>query len=87
MSLLELDVRYYQSEIPSPVSDSGYTNHPKNVEPVVFDGTATTFFLMQHGGDWRRYKEFWRANQIGRVIDDLTPGKRVYVQTIKNNIS
>lgn len=86
-TLSELNARFERSDTPSPVAFYGYANHPETIQTVRYDGTVTTFFLLRHGADWRKFKEFWRANQVGRVTDDLHPGKMVQVEKIRVGLS
>jgi len=69
-----------QSKIPSPVSFYGYPLSNSEISPATYDGTPLPFFMGRRGANPKQYREFLRRNQIGRVFDDLEPGRRVYLE-------
>lgn len=78
MSLLDIAT---QSKIPSPVAFYGYPLSNSEINPVAYDGTPLPFFMGRRGANPAKYREFLRRNQIGRVFNDLEPGRLVYLES------
>lgn len=58
-----------RSDIPSPVSRTGYAVNQPVSETVVYDGQPLPRFLLDHGRDPTQYRQFLQLNRIARIWD------------------
>jgi len=58
-----------QSRIPTPVSNYGVSSPQIIQKQVVYDGRLIPAFLLAHGGDPTKVREFLIANKIGSAFD------------------
>lgn len=58
-----------RSDIPSPVSATGYAIRQTAAETVVYDGQPLPRFLLDHGRDPTAYRQFLQLNRIARIWD------------------
>ncbi|MFQ3617438.1 MAG: hypothetical protein SNJ57_10010 [Cyanobacteriota bacterium] len=58
-----------RSNIPSPVSRTGYAVRQPTAETVVYDGQPLPRFLLDHGRDPTAYRQFLQLNRIARIWD------------------
>ena len=78
MSLAELSTRV-KSNIPGPVSDSGYAIRPESFKTVVYDGQLLPSFLFRHNAPPQSFPDFLIYNHIGNVFEELEAGMGVVI--------
>lgn len=78
MSLAELSSRI-KSNIPGPVSESGYAIRPESFKTIVYDGQLLPAFLFKHKAPPQSFPDFLLYNHIGNVFQELEPGMGVVI--------